>query len=161
MSINISETIWTVINFFVLMYLLNIFLFKPIFRFMDAHKDLINNALENNGKTRLAMEENTKQQAMELRLIDNEAKRILNDARTHDEMLKLKALSDAHEDAAVVRSLAGAHIIQEEKATRENVQENMPQLVSALIVSLLGDEKAAVQNKELIGSLVLSSYADE
>ncbi len=34
-SINISDLIWTIINFLLFCFLLNHFLFKPVLRFMD------------------------------------------------------------------------------------------------------------------------------
>ena len=37
-SINISELIWTVINFFLLLFLLNRFLYKPVISFMEQRQ---------------------------------------------------------------------------------------------------------------------------
>ena len=37
-SINISELIWTVINFFLLLFLLNRFLYKPVISFMEERQ---------------------------------------------------------------------------------------------------------------------------
>lgn len=44
MNIQISVLIWTVINFCVLMFLLNRFLFKPLLAFMDARNEKIDRA---------------------------------------------------------------------------------------------------------------------
>ena len=38
LSINISELIWTIINFFLLFFLLKRFLYDPIIRFTDARR---------------------------------------------------------------------------------------------------------------------------
>ena len=46
MSIQVSVLIWTMINFFVLMLLLDRLLFQPLLRFMDARREKIDNARE-------------------------------------------------------------------------------------------------------------------
>ena len=45
-SINISELIWTVINFFLLMFLLNRFLYKPVISFMEKRQARIDAGLQ-------------------------------------------------------------------------------------------------------------------
>lgn len=44
MTVQISVVIWTVINFLLLMLILNQLLFKPMLRFMDARKEKIDSA---------------------------------------------------------------------------------------------------------------------
>ena len=46
LSINFSELIWTIINFFLLYFLLKRFLYDPITRFMDARRERLDEALE-------------------------------------------------------------------------------------------------------------------
>lgn len=46
LSINISELIWGIINFFLLYFLLKRFLFKPIISFMDKRKERIESGYE-------------------------------------------------------------------------------------------------------------------
>ena len=58
LSINISELIWTIINFFLLYFLLKHFLYKPVIRFLDARQARLDAALEEENKARAALEEN-------------------------------------------------------------------------------------------------------
>lgn len=53
LSINISELIWTIINFFLLFFLLRHFLYQPICRHLDARQARIDEGL---AKEREAME---------------------------------------------------------------------------------------------------------
>ena len=57
LSINISETIWTVINFFLLLFVLKRFLFDPILKVMDAREAKINAGTEAAQKAQAALEE--------------------------------------------------------------------------------------------------------
>ena len=52
LSINISELIWTVINFFLLFFLLRHFLYKPICEHMDARQARIDAGLEKEREAR-------------------------------------------------------------------------------------------------------------
>ena len=45
LSINIWELLWTVVNFFVLYYLLKLLLYRPLIGFMDARQARIDTGL--------------------------------------------------------------------------------------------------------------------
>ena len=57
-SINISELIWTVINFFLLFFLLNRFLYKPVISFMEGRQARIDAKLREEEEARARIEEN-------------------------------------------------------------------------------------------------------
>ena len=52
LSINLSELIWTIINFFLLFFLLRRFLYKPICEHMDARQARIDAGLEKEREAR-------------------------------------------------------------------------------------------------------------
>ena len=56
MSINLSEVILTVVNFIVLMLLLNQFLYKPVVKFMDERKARIQAGLDAQAEAEQALE---------------------------------------------------------------------------------------------------------
>ena len=57
-SINISELIWTVINFFLLMFLLNRFLYKPVISFMEKRQARIDAGLQEEQDAKTCIEKN-------------------------------------------------------------------------------------------------------
>ena len=57
-SINISELIWTVINFFLLLFLLNRFLYKPVISFMEQRQARIDAKLREEEEAKARIEEN-------------------------------------------------------------------------------------------------------
>ena len=67
-SINISELIWTVINFFLLLFLLNRFLYKPVISFMEERQARIDAKLREEEEAKARIEEN------DARLLDEKAK---------------------------------------------------------------------------------------
>ena len=67
-SINISELIWTVINFFLLLFLLNRFLYKPVISFMEQRQARIDAKLREEEKAKARIEEN------DARILDEKAR---------------------------------------------------------------------------------------
>jgi len=138
LKIDLSEMIWTIINFLLLMFLLKIFLYKPLLKFMDAQKSRIEEGLAKGEKALQAREENAKQLEENLQKSNSEARRILSEARAADERTKAGILNRANESAASIRSLASERIAGEEKAAAEDVEKSLPELVSLLTFRLLG-----------------------
>lgn len=58
LQISVPEFILTIISFFLFMFLLNKFLFKPVLSFMDARKARIDEGLAEGKKAETALEEN-------------------------------------------------------------------------------------------------------
>ena len=67
-SINISELIWTVINFFLLLFLLNRFLYKPVISFMEQRQARIDAKLREEEEAKARIEEN------DARILDEKAR---------------------------------------------------------------------------------------
>jgi len=135
--------IWTIINFFLLMFLLKIFLYTPLLKFMDAQKARIDEGIAEGEKAGQAKEENAKQLAENLQKSSIEARRILSESKAADERTKAVILNRANESAASMRSSANRRIAKEEEAARKDVGKSLPELVSVLTFHLLGEAKPA------------------
>ena len=81
MSINISELIWTVICFFVLLFVLKALLFNPLIKFMDERKARIDQGLAEGRQAQQARAENDAMLSDALRQHTAEASRILAEAK--------------------------------------------------------------------------------
>ena len=73
-QIFISELIWTVINFFLLLFLLKRFLFTPVLRFMEARKARIDAKIEEERNAEAKLAENTERLQAEKTKSREEAK---------------------------------------------------------------------------------------
>ncbi len=143
MKLDLSEMIWTIINFLLLMFLLKIFLYTPLLKFMDAQKARIDEGIAEGEKAGQAKEENAKQLAENLQKSSIEARRILSESRAADERTKAVILNRANESAASMRSSANRRIAEEEEAARKDVGKSLPELVSVLTFHLLGEAEPA------------------
>ena len=96
LQISVPEFILTIISFFLFMFLLNKFLFKPVLSFMDARKARIDEGLAEGKKAEAALEENKAQLAQELAQTGADARGVINAARSDAEKAKGEVLNAAH-----------------------------------------------------------------
>ena len=119
-SINISDLIWTIINFLLFCFLLNHFLFKPVLRFMDDRQARVD--------------------ATEKEKSRDEAKRILSKADSDSAEQHAALMLQAREDAAQDRKDAEADLEARREKTAETLSEATPELADLLARHLLGEE---------------------
>ena len=142
MSINISELIWTVICFFVLLVVLKKLLFDPLVSFMAARDARIQDGL-NAGRT-------AQQQLHAAARARSEAQRkqaaaadaLLAEAKSAAERARAQALQSAHQEAAQATRAMRARVRDEETAAAAAVDAKLPELVTALTGGLLGSDAA-------------------
>lgn len=143
MSINISELIWTVICFFVLLVVLKKLLFDPLVSFMAARDARIQDGLNAAGRT-------AQQQLDAAARVRSEAQRkqaaaadaLLAEAKSAAERARAQALQSAHQEAAQATRAMRARVRDEETAAAAAVDAKLPELVTALTGGLLGSDAA-------------------
>ena len=140
LQISVPEFIWTIISFFLFMFLLNKFLFKPVITLMDERKARIDAGLEEGKKARAALEENEARLAQELAEKGSEARSVISEARSEAEKAKNEALDAAHAEAEKLHKNVRERVKAEEADAVKELDGNMPELVALLSGRLLGGE---------------------
>ena len=140
LSINISELIWTIVNFFLLLFLLKRFLYKPICEHMDARQARIDAGLEQERQAKAKVQAVDASMAEQQQAARDEGRALLQ--RTEEEAER--------ESAAAIQSAKRlarqAESEKQEKMQELNRQEHArlagaePALAGALARSLLGGE---------------------
>ena len=147
---SVPEFIWTIISFFLFMFLLNKFLFKPVMTLMDERKARIDAGLEEGKKARAALEENEARLAQELAEKGSEARSVISEARSEAEKAKSETLDAAHAEAEKLNKNVRERVKAEEADAVKELDGNMPELVALLSGRLLGgevsDEAALIEN---------------
>ncbi|MBR0161630.1 MAG: ATP synthase F0 subunit B [Oscillospiraceae bacterium] len=137
LSINPSELIWTVINFFLLYFLLKRFLFTPILRVMDERQAAMD---EKHAAEQAALDrvrENDARLAEAKAETREEAKRILADADA--EARRLRAESAAEDKAKAKQDLVDAEAALEDRkaSSAAQLKAASPELAELLAGKLL------------------------
>ncbi len=154
--ISVPEFIWTIINFFLLMFLLKIFLYKPILKALDERQAKIEAGLEEGRAAEKALAENDRSLKAELAQSGAEAREKISAARGVAEKAKSEVVGAAHAEAANIHKDVCIRIENEEAQAKKSVEDSMPELVALLSQQLLHSNEAA-ENSELINSCVAAA----
>ncbi|MFR0796392.1 MAG: hypothetical protein ACLSHG_08865 [Oscillospiraceae bacterium] len=143
MSINISELIWTVICFFVLLVVLKKLLFDPLVSFMAARDARIQDGL-NAGRTAQQQLDAAARARGEAQRKQTPPRRTrcTAEAKSAAERARAQALQSAHQEAAQATRAMRARVRDEETAAAAAVDAKLPELVTALTGGLLGSDAA-------------------
>ena len=142
LSINISELIWTIINFFLLYFLLKRFLYGPILRHMDARRERLDKALEAEKAAEERIQETEEQIEREKSARRDEADELIAAEERAAAARSAEALSAARTGAE--SALADGQSRLEESSARERaaLQEETDALAEILAQNILGRSAA-------------------
>ena len=142
LSINFSELIWTIINFFLLYFLLKRFLYGPILRHMDARRERLDKALEAEKAAEERIQETEEQIEREKSARRDEADELIAAEERAAAARSAEALSAARTGAE--SALADGQSRLEESSARERaaLQEETDALAELLAQNILGGSAA-------------------
>ena len=138
-SINISELIWTVINFFLLLFLLNRFLYKPVISFMEQRQARIDAKLREEEEAKARIEENDARILDEKARSREEAKKLALNAE-EIEKHNAEVLQEAKKASVQNRKDSEAALSQRQEKTAQQLHEAAPELAAMLAEKLLSEE---------------------
>lgn len=139
-SINISELIWTVINFFLLLFLLNRFLYKPVISFMEQRQARIDAKLREEEEAKARIEENDARILEEKARSREEAKKLLALNAEEIEKHNAEVLQEAKKASVQNRKDSEAALSQRQEKTAQQLHEAAPELAAMLAEKLLSEE---------------------
>ena len=139
MSINISELIWTVICFFVLLVVLKKLLFDPLVSFMAARDARIQDGISAGRTAQQQLDAAAQARSDAQRRQSAAADALLAEAKSASERKRAQTLQAAHQEAT--RDVR-ARVRSEETAAAAAVDAKLPELVTALTGGLLGSDTA-------------------
>ena len=141
LSINISELIWTIINFFLLLFLLKRFLFDPICRHMDQRKARIDAGFEAERQAEEELRRNAERLDEEKAECRLEAGQILTRSGEEDQSLSAQRLAEAKAEAGQIRQEAAERLSAQREQEEAALSDREPELAALLASQLLGESK--------------------
>lgn len=134
MSINYSDMIWAIINFLVLLLILNKFLYKPLMTMMDSRKDQIKQDLDNAEKAKQDAQKMKEEYTAQMAQAKKDAQQIIEKATKIGEETRESILNQARQESAKMTEKA-QEIIRLEK---EEALNQLRDEVSSLVVLAAG-----------------------
>ncbi len=155
MSLNWTMVL-TIINFLILMYILYVFLYKPLLEFLDKRAEKIRNDLETAEKSRIEAEELLKKREEQLREARLEAKKIIEDAEVKAREQAKKILEDAE-------NLKSSILKEAEEQKEHIINEAKKELIKEVIsLSTFIAEKLIKENLENINQeKIIKEYLEK
>lgn len=132
LSINISELVLTIISFFILLFLLNKFLFTPVSKFMAERQARLDASLDKEREASGEVAENQKRVEAEKAAKRDEAKTILANQRTEDGKKHEEFVRQLNAGNASERQSAKARVDEMEKDARAQLDSDRDELVKTL-----------------------------
>ena len=143
LSINFSELIWTIINFFLLYFLLKRFLYDPITRFMDARRERLDEALEKEREAQARVAENDEQIEQEKELRRVEAKKLIAEAAEADKSRSAEAAKAERASDRAAMAETEERLAAESEREKAELDARTKELAAALAQQLLHGEQDA------------------
>lgn len=140
LSINFSELVWTIINFFLLFFVLKRFLFNPISRFMDSRQARIDEGHEAEREAAQAAAENEVRLLEERQAQREEARQLINSAAQAAQKRRDQAVLQAQNKAGDAARLAGEALEEQRRRETEQLAAREDELAALLAQRLLEKE---------------------
>ena len=131
---------WTVINFFLLLFLLNRFLYKPVISFMEQRQARIDAKLREEEEAKARIEENDARILDEKARSREEAKKLLALNAEEIEKHNAEVLQEAKKASVQNRKDSEAALSQRQEKTAQQLHEAAPELAAMLAEKLLSEE---------------------
>lgn len=141
MSINVSELIWTILCFFVLLFVLKKLLIDPLLKVMDARNANVAEGLEAGRQAQLAREENDEALLQAKKDAAQQASALMQEAKSADEKARQAAITEAKQHAAQSMKDTREQLHAEEQAISAELEQELPALVETLAAALLKEAR--------------------
>ena len=141
MSINVSELIWTILCFFVLLFVLKKLLIDPLLKVMDARNANVAEGLEAGRQAQLAREENDEALQQAKKDAAQQANVLVQEAKSADEKARQTAVAEAKQSAAQSMKDTREQLRAEEQAVSAELEQELPALVETLAAALLKEAR--------------------
>ena len=138
LSINISELVLTIISFFILLFLLNKFLFTPVSKFMAERQARLDASLEKEREASDEVAENEKRIEADKAAKRDEAKNILAGQRAEDGKKREEYVRRLAAENVGERQNAKARVDEMAKDARTRLDSEKDELAKTLAERLMG-----------------------
>jgi len=153
LGFDITKTIFLVLNFFVLLFIMKKFFFKPIMEIIEARKEKIEEGLKQRAIAKQEQEQALKDREEIIAQTKVDAQKILNQT----EKMKKDIIEKAKKDAEAIIQEARAEIAKEREELRQEMNLKLIDLVTNAAYRALPDLAKKDGHKELVENVILDS----
>jgi len=156
----IAQVATTILAFFVVLWILAKFAWKPILRMIDERRETITRDFEDIASRQTKLESQIKDYEERLRQIDNEARERQNKAIEEGQRTAHELLEQARKQAEEIRAKAEADIRIEIEKARVDLRDSMTRMTIEATRRLIRETLDEERHATLVGS-VLDELAEQ
>lgn len=145
LGISLTELVFYLINFLILIGVLTKFLYKPFLNMMETRKQSIQDALDNAEAVNRRADEKLQTYSKRIAKVEDEGREIIREAKQRAEAQAADIIRDANEKADQIVAAAQRQVEME----RQKALEDMKQHVAAL--AILAAEKIVERDIQQVG----------
>ncbi len=146
--------IWTFVNILVIYFFLKRFLFKPVTEMMEKRTQTIKDSLQDAEDTKLEASKLKDEYAAELSHADEEAAKIINEARDRATSEYNRRIKETKEEAARIMQEASKTIELERKQSIQNAQAEIAGIAMLAASKIINKNMDDSKNKEILGDFL-------
>lgn len=143
-----------IVNFGLLLFLLNKFLYRPILRILAERRKRIEEGLTNAQKIQRELEKLEERKTREFQRAQEEGQRILAKAKEISEEILGKARIQAGRESLEIFAKAKKQLEQERGEMRQSLKEEVVGLTFAIVEKLVAQKIDQEKNEKLIGKIL-------
>jgi len=154
LSLNPGLIIWTFITFFIVLYVLKKFAWKPLLTALEKREEGIKSDLSRAEHARQDSERLLAEHQKRLQAADAEARRIVDEARTTAEQLKADIVETAHAAARNLTVQAKAEIQREKETALAQMRGEIAGLAVQAAGKILDEVLDAERHRKIVDAFI-------
>lgn len=143
-----------VVNFLVLLFILQKLLYKPLIKVLDERKRRIEESLENAEKIQKELEETEANRAKVMDEAIEESKRIITEATTQGQMLMQESQTKAREEFDSMMEQGAQMIAGEKEKMKSEVKSEVASMIQMSLEKVLAGALDEKSHKKLVDDAV-------
>jgi F-type H+-transporting ATPase subunit b len=154
LSVEPGLLIWTIIIFFILLFLLKKFAWGPILKSLSEREKSIKDSID---KAELLKQESEKLLAQNRDLLakaDDEARKIISEGKEMAEKLRNDLMGKTHEDSAKMLQQAKAEIEREKMAALNELRNEIAQLATEAAGKIIDENLDPEKQKKIVNNFI-------
>jgi len=154
LELSLPQIIAAIVNFFVLLVILKVFLYKPVFGMLEARKEEIDQNLSEAERARQEAEELKEKYEVELKEANTKAQAIINEATELGEKNRAGLIAEARAEILRLNERAKADIARETEQAALRLRADVANIAIDAAESVLRREVSQAEHQALLDSFI-------
>ncbi len=126
------------VNFLIILFVLNKFFYKPIVKMLDARKSKIEESLKNADLISEKLQKTEEKTAEIMEKARTQAQEIISQAKTESQRIYEEAAKESRETGEQILARTRLEIIKEKEAMKQEIEKDTMILISSVVQKVLG-----------------------